>query len=97
MKPTDDKGKPSLEQVSKAANEAIVLLYRDMLEHLGTGPLYECAAGCIAATALVHAFRLGIKRSPEKAKEILQSILDDVALNIKTLNDLDFKFTVEIK
>jgi len=93
----DDKSKPSLEQVSKAANEAVVELYRGMLEHLGSGPLYECAAGCIATTALVHMFRLAVKKSPEHAREVLQSILDDAALNIKRLNDLDLKFTVEIQ
>lgn len=86
-----------LEEAASAGNKAFVGLCEAVLEDTGPGPTYECVVGSIATTALVHAFRMGIDRSPEKAAEILQSILNDVALNVFNLNSLEIKFTVQMK
>jgi hypothetical protein len=86
-----------LEEAAKLGNEAVVGMCANLLDEFKPGKTYECAVGSAATTVLVHVFRLAVPRGKEAAREMLETILLDVALNIKKLNDVDFQFKVEAR
>jgi hypothetical protein len=87
----------TLEEASKIGNEAVVGMCSTLLDDFGPGVPYECAVGSAATTLLFHAYRIFIKRGPDKGVEVLKTILDDLALNIKNNGGGIVEFSVAQK
>jgi hypothetical protein len=83
----------TLEEASKFGNEAAAQVLRQILDVVGPGTRYRTIVGAMATSLLFHAFRLELPGSA-KAIEMLQAILGDVALNVKTLSGRKIRFTV---
>jgi len=84
-----------LEKFAVLGNEGAVALCQQFLEVLGTGVAYKCAVAAAATNLIFHTFRVALPNGEGTAIELLQTLLDDVALNVEKVGGQKIKFKVE--
>ena len=85
------------EDVVKLGNILTAEMCEKMHALLGEGADYQRCAASASTTLLFHIARLGLHVSKAQALEILRSVLADVAVNLKTMSNIDLEVEVKIK
>lgn len=84
-----------IQKFAAVGNEGAVALCQQFLDMFGGGVSYKCAVSAAATNLVFHAFRVMLPQGEDKAIELLQTLLDDVALNLEKVGGQKIKFKVE--